>query len=144
MVGGLRECSKCRPGRYEIILKPRKGFVRLAIKTGTPLVPVFTFGETDLYDQTSSPVLLRIQEKIFHLTGVNLCIPVGRGLSLIPRRKELITVVGAPIDVPKVSEPSQHLIDEYHNKYMDRLIRLFEEHKHKYVDNPEAIKLIIV
>uniref|UniRef100_A0A8D8YAP9 Acyltransferase n=1 Tax=Cacopsylla melanoneura TaxID=428564 RepID=A0A8D8YAP9_9HEMI len=144
MVGGLRECSKCRPGRYEIILKPRKGFVRLAIKTGTPLVPVFTFGETDLYDQASSPRLIWIQKLVRQLTGINLCIPIGRGLFLMPRRHELTTVVGAPIHVPKDSEPSQDLIEEYHKKYMDCLTRLFEEHKHKYVDNAETTKLVIV
>lgn len=34
MVGGARESFKCKPGNYEIILKSRKGFVRIALKTG--------------------------------------------------------------------------------------------------------------
>lgn len=39
------------PGTYDIILNKRKGIVRLALSTGTPLVPVFVFGESDLFYQ---------------------------------------------------------------------------------------------
>uniref|UniRef100_A0A8D8VH82 Acyltransferase n=1 Tax=Cacopsylla melanoneura TaxID=428564 RepID=A0A8D8VH82_9HEMI len=151
MVGGARESFKCKPGLYEIILKSRKGFVRIALKTGTPLVPVFTFGETDLFDQVPNPPgswLLRLQEQIRRVVGVAPCIPIGRGFfqysfGLIPRRHKLYTVVGAPIEVPKVSVPSQELIDEYHRKFTDSLIQLFEDHKDKYVDNPKTTKLVI-
>lgn len=34
VVGGAQESLLCRPGSYKIILKNRKGFVRIAIKTG--------------------------------------------------------------------------------------------------------------
>jgi 2-acylglycerol O-acyltransferase 2 len=32
------------------ILKRRKGFARIAVQTGASLVPVFAFGETDLFE----------------------------------------------------------------------------------------------
>lgn len=151
MVGGARESFKCKPGSYEIILKNRKGFVRLALKSGTSIVPVFTFGETDIYDQVSNPpgsCLFKFQERIRQIIGLAPCIPIGRGFfqysfGLLPRRHELTTVVGAPIQVPKTEQPSQELIDTYHAKFVDSLTQLFEDHKQKYVDNPETAKLVI-
>lgn len=66
----------------------------------TPIVPVFTFGETDLYDQVPNPPgswLLWLQERIRRVIGVAPCIPIGRGFfqysfGLIPRRHVLTTV----------------------------------------------------
>jgi hypothetical protein len=37
------------------ILRRRKGFVRIALQTGASLVPVFGFGETDLFETYVPP-----------------------------------------------------------------------------------------
>lgn len=55
-----------------------------------------------------------------------------------------ICAVGAPIAVPKTENPSQQLVDEYHRKYVDALVALFEQHKGKYHANGEQAKLQIV
>ena len=39
------------PDTTDLVLKKRKGFVRIAIETGAALVPIFVFGENDLYYQ---------------------------------------------------------------------------------------------
>lgn len=51
LVGGAKEAFYSRPGNYQIILKSRKGFIKIALKTGASLVPVFSFGEVDVYEQ---------------------------------------------------------------------------------------------
>ena len=66
----------------------------------TPLVPVFSFGETDLYDQVHNPegsLLRRMQELCRKLTGIAPVLPLGRGLfqysfGIIPMRKSVYTV----------------------------------------------------
>ncbi|KAJ4436879.1 hypothetical protein ANN_17011 [Periplaneta americana] len=100
VVGGASESLECRPGTYRIILKRRKGFVKLALKYGNPLVPVFSFGETDLYDQLKNPKgswLRRAQELCRKITGIAPVVPLGRGLfqysfGIVPQRRPVTTV----------------------------------------------------
>ena len=51
VVGGARESLDAKPHTLRLVLKRRKGFVKLAIRCGADLVPVLSFGENDLYDQ---------------------------------------------------------------------------------------------
>ena len=45
VVGGAAEALDARPGWAVLTLARRKGFVKMALKTGASLVPVFAFGE---------------------------------------------------------------------------------------------------
>lgn len=66
LIGGAKEAFYSRPGNYQIILKSRKGFVKMALKTGASLVPVFSFGEVEVYKQPNNDpqtLLRRFQVK---------------------------------------------------------------------------------
>lgn len=97
VIGGARESYNCKPGIYKIVLKHRKGFVKLALRNGAPLVPVFSFGETELYDQLDGPRLRRFQEALRKWIVIAPVIPIGRGFfqysfGIIPRRHPVTTV----------------------------------------------------
>lgn len=47
-------------------------------------------------------------------------------------RKFISLSVGAPIPVPKISEPTQADIDDMHTKYVKALLDLFYAHKENY------------
>ncbi len=51
--GGSLEILEAHPHVDEqvLVLERRKGFIELALKYGIPLVPVYSFGATELYDQ---------------------------------------------------------------------------------------------
>jgi len=140
VIGGAAEALDAKPGNYDITLRRRKGFVRMALETGASLVPVYSFGENDLYHQADNPkgsLVRQFQELFKNVVGFSPPLFYGRGVfnytfGLLPYRTPINTVVGKPIDVPKEPRPSSELVDEYHQKYMDALATLFNDHKTKY------------
>lgn len=48
VVGGAAESLSAHPGTADLTLKKRYGFVKMAIREGADLVPVFSFGENDV------------------------------------------------------------------------------------------------
>ncbi|XP_017888680.1 2-acylglycerol O-acyltransferase 2-like [Ceratina calcarata] len=147
--GGAAESLECRPNTYRIIVKRRKGFVRLALMHGTPLVPVFSFGETNTYDQVYGPegsLFRRVQDYIRSLISLAPVVLKGRGFfqynfGILPRRTPITVVVGSPIELPKIEEPTKEQINEYHEKFIKELVNLFETNKHKYIENADSVKL---
>lgn len=151
VVGGAQESLTARPGNYRLILKKRKGFCKIAIETGASIVPVFSFNEVDVYDQPSNEpgtTLRKIQDFVKKWTGIAPACFIGRGFlqysyGIIPRRVPVTTVVGIPIDTIKNEKPTQKEIDDLHEKYTVSLEKLFEDNKHKYLQNSDKIRLII-
>lgn len=48
VVGGAAESLSAHPGTADLTLRRRLGFIKLAIREGADLVPVFSFGENDV------------------------------------------------------------------------------------------------
>ncbi|XP_069842687.1 diacylglycerol O-acyltransferase 2-like [Dendropsophus ebraccatus] len=141
VVGGAAESLSCQPGVTTLILSRRQGFVRLALEHGADLVPSFSFGETDLYHQvqfSERSFLRAAQCKIQKILGFAPCFFYGRGLTsaeskgFIPYSRPITTVVGEPVTVPQIKEPSPETVERYHNMYKCSLLKLFHEHKTKY------------
>lgn len=151
MVGGAQEALHARPGNYKIILKKRKGFVKLALQTGASLIPVFSFNEVEVFDQPSNEPgtkIRRFQDFVKKWTGIAPAFFIGRGFfqysfGLIPQRHPIYTVIGEPLPPIKISTPTTDEIDEMHGKYVNALTKLFEDHKMKYLKNAATTKLII-
>ncbi|KAI4531925.1 hypothetical protein MG293_018439 [Ovis ammon polii] len=138
VVGGANEALYAVPGEHCLTLRNRKGFVRLALRHGASLVPVYSFGENDIFRvkafaPDSWQHLLQVTSK--KLLSFCPCIFWGRGLfsakswGLLPLARPITTVVGRPIPVPQCPQPTEEQVDHYHTLYMKALEQLFEEHK---------------
>ncbi|XP_058679002.1 2-acylglycerol O-acyltransferase 2-like [Ammospiza caudacuta] len=144
-LGGPPEALEARPGALRLQLLRRTGFVRIALKYGTPLVPVFSFGENELFRQVPNPPgsrLRQLQGRLQRLLGVALPLFHARGVfqyswGLLPFRRPIHTVVGAPLELPRVPNPSADQVQLWHRRYRERLRELFEEHKGKFGVPPE-------
>lgn len=140
VIGGAEEALEARPGSYKLTLKQRKGFIKLALTTGAQLVPCFSFGENDLFQQTDNPHGSRLrlfQETFKSIFGFSPPLFYGRGVfnytfGFMPFRHPIVTVVGAPIRVEKTQNPSQETIDRLHEEYLQGLTKLFDENKERY------------
>lgn len=47
--GGVQEIRYAEQNKFKLKLESRKGFIRLAMETGSSLVPILSFGENDIY-----------------------------------------------------------------------------------------------
>nr|CAD7606633.1 unnamed protein product [Timema genevievae] len=97
VVGGATESMYSQPGSYHVVIKRRKGFVKLALQNGASLVPVVVFGETELYHQVQRSWLRKFQEMFKKYTAAAPLVVNGRGLfqssfGLIPRQRRLTVV----------------------------------------------------
>ncbi|CAF0846264.1 unnamed protein product [Rotaria sordida] len=158
VIGGSKESLDARPSsEYLLTLKNRKGFIKVALENGASLVPVFSFGENDVYEQIANPrgsklrsLQMTLQQKmgyalpLFHARGV-----FQYKFGLVPHRHPIDTYVGEPIEVPKLApaEITPQIVNEYHKKYLNALTHLFDTHKAKhnnanaslvFVDDPKV------
>ncbi|XP_074484511.1 2-acylglycerol O-acyltransferase 1 isoform X2 [Sebastes fasciatus] len=139
-VGGASESLDARPGALTLQVQSRKGFIKLALKHGAQLVPVFSFGENELFDQMENPSgspLRRLQNRLQSIMGVAMPLFHARGVfqysfGLMPYRKPIHTIVGKPISVVQTPSPTSEDIECLHKVYLQNLTELFEQHKHTY------------
>ncbi|XP_040851889.1 diacylglycerol O-acyltransferase 2-like protein 6 [Ochotona curzoniae] len=155
VVGGATEALLSQPRTPIIFLKERKGFVKLALKTGAYLVPSYTFGENELHNQTTFPegTWIRFFQKHFQnigkrILGINFCTFHGRGLTrgswgFLPFNRPVTTVVGEPLPIPRINRPNKETVDKYHKLYISALHKLFDQHKVEY-GFPETQELTII
>eukprot|EP00095_Tigriopus_kingsejongensis_P010589 maker-scaffold449_size167299-snap-gene-0.17 protein:Tk10589 transcript:maker-scaffold449_size167299-snap-gene-0.17-mRNA-1 annotation:"2-acylglycerol o-acyltransferase 1" len=149
IVGGASEALNYAKDEIKLVLKRRKGFIKLALKNGTPLVPSFTFGEQFVYEQAPNPEgskLRQFQEWFEKKLRFSPPLFFGRGVfqytwGIVPFRKPLNVVVGAPIDVQKNLDPTEEEVTELHDKYTKALVDLYDTHNEKYGD--VTVKLTI-
>jgi len=111
------------PGAERVYLTRRRGFVKAAIQAGTPLVPVYHLGASQLLSFSGNGGLSRK----WRLTVA--CYWGRAGLPL-PRRHDIISLVGKPIPVVQCDAPDQAAIDALHARFTAALVSLFDQHKH--------------
>eukprot|EP00056_Hartaetosiga_gracilis_P003002 m.58795 g.58795 ORF g.58795 m.58795 type:complete len:365 (-) comp11285_c0_seq3:43-1137(-) len=128
--GGATEALYCKPDKDIVYLKKRYGFVKLALETGCRLVPVFSFNENNTYDLLGldNPLLDAFKTKFQRIFGISL--PLIK--NIFPKSVHVTTVIGKPIEVPHVENPSKEEIQKYLTIYIDSLTELYNENREKF------------
>lgn len=128
--GGVQECLFMQQGEEHVYLRKRHGFARLALQHGAPLVPVFAFGQTPVY-WFKRPFLDFWKGWIPAATWSRIARRVGFLPMLVwgPWRIPLIIVVGKPIPVVRVADPSAEQVQQLLGAFISEMGALFERNK---------------
>ncbi|TFY56842.1 hypothetical protein EVJ58_g7399 [Rhodofomes roseus] len=140
VVGGAAESLSARPGTADLTLRKRLGFIKIAIQHGADLVPVFSFGENDIYEQMPNDPgtsVYTLQKKFQNVFGFTLPLFHGRGLlnynlGLLPYRRRIVAVIGHPIHVEKCEKPTLEEITHIQQLYIEELMRIWHTHKDEF------------
>ncbi|RCI03136.1 diacylglycerol O-acyltransferase 1 [Rhizopus stolonifer] len=144
VVGGASESLRARPGTADLTLQKRLGFIRMAIRHQAGLVPTFSFGENDIYEQVDSNSkawLWKLQKGVQRFMGFTIPLFHARGIfnynmGLLPYRRPIVTVVGRPIPVPKLkdgqTEPTQDQLLSTQALYIEELKSIYDKYKDVY------------
>mmetsp|Transcript_37 Transcript_37/g.82 ORF Transcript_37/g.82 Transcript_37/m.82 type:complete len:740 (-) Transcript_37:206-2425(-) len=126
--GGQEEMIGSRSDSTKVpIVTKHRGFIRLALQQGAKLVPVYSFGETQTFDNVAAPhSWQRWCVKQFRANLI--CFPYGV-LPMLPRPTRLTIAVGKPIPVPKIENPTDEQIAVYHHRYFNALSELFMKYR---------------
>ena len=139
--GGLREQIRTDSAQEQVFANRRLGFLRLALEHRVPVVPMYGFGENQVY--TAHPRRARaLREALVRRFRVGLVVVSGRwGLSagvlpLLPNPGTVVThVVGRAVDVGGAARVpgapvTEAELEEAYRRYKAELSRVFEKHKH--------------
>jgi 2-acylglycerol O-acyltransferase 2 len=108
----------------------RKGFIRLALVTGTPIVPIYFFGNTETFTLWYDS--LGIMKSLSKALKCGVVFIWGRFFLPIAYRTPLFGIAGKVIEVPLIVNPSKEDVDKYHAIALDRLKGLFDSYKVPY------------
>ncbi|KAL9963530.1 hypothetical protein ACROYT_G027048 [Oculina patagonica] len=150
--GGAAESLDSCCKEYILTLNRRRQFIKMALETGSSLVPVFGFGQNDSFHipenleylksyKNGRTKLVKWLKVLVRNTLVTFC-GKYKVIPALPCNKPITVVVGSPIHVEKVTNPNDEQIQQLHAEYVKKLTRLFEENRIKY-HIPEDAKLII-
>ena len=132
LMGGVREMSMVEDFKIRLCIKKRRGIFQLALTTGTPIVPVLTFGENELFSEARSSTLDSINAYLFETLGMHIPIPTVRSLlnwfelSYRPL-KPIRSYTGKSIVVKQVLSPTEKDIADLREAYIKGVQDLFGE-----------------
>ncbi|GAQ78598.1 2-acylglycerol O-acyltransferase 2 [Klebsormidium nitens] len=101
--GGVSECLYMERDKEVVFLNKRRGFIRMAIAAGAPLVPVFIFGQRETYHWWRPQG--QWYEQLSKMLKFSPIVFWGIAGSPLPLPKPMLVAVGRPIAVEQSAEP---------------------------------------
>ena len=130
MLGGVKDMIESSP--HLIRIPKRNGIYRIALETGTPVVPVLTYGENERFPQGDYWISNMINKWLYSNFKMGIPFPSWTAiknwteLSYKPL-KPIHSYVGTPIPVAKNENPTEADIDTLRKAYNAGVEKLFKD-----------------
>lgn len=146
--GGIYEQVETDENKERLFFPANLGFIRLAIQHGLPLLPVYSFGENQLF--RTAEWVKSINKFFYENFKIGNVLIIGLfGIPVSPLLPNPFVVpvagrrlhihFGKPVDVgPKEAEPSQERVEEVFKRYTAALQEIFKECASKYLPKEVA------
>ena len=147
-IDGQAGVLSCKKGIDSVVLDNRKGFIKIALSTGSPIIPVYQFGLVDIYD--TGPEFIKPFQRFFH-KKLKWALPIfySKDYGLLPyRNKPINIVVGNPINLPFIKkedwgkEPAKETVEFYHKIYKNEIIKLYNKWKYNFGCGNRTLQII--
>ena len=129
VLGGASEALYAKPLKHDVVVKKRYGFFRIALATGSSIVPVYSSGENELFYQLDCGFTRLVNAWLVKNLGFFIPVYFGTGQSLfnpVPQRRAIITVIGEPIEVKRKSQPTSDDIERLKRLYIHGLEEIID------------------
>ena len=142
MLGGVKEILHADSKTIILTIKKRKGIFKIALETGCSLVPVITYGESDLFPPMKNSFIDSTNQLLYSLLKIAIPVPTIESLhnwvKLFNEPLQTVnTYTGSIIKVEKIENPTDKDIDSLRNTYIKEIQVLFKN------TNPGKYKLEI-
>jgi len=102
------------------------------------LVQVYYLGNTQLFSKIGGGVLARVSRSL----RASFVLFYGRFFLPIPYAHPITMLVGKPIKVAKVEQPTKEQIDAVHATFVAELEALFERHKTDFGWSSKKLEIV--
>lgn len=139
---GGKGTSKLYKNRYRLQRFGRGGFVKLALRTGAPIIPTAILGPEDAH-----PLLARLSlgpKSVLPYLPVTPTFPWLGPLGLIPRRDRWFVTFGAPLNIVNKGPAAEHdslLVTQINDRVRSSIQTMLDglvEHRRALADEAEA------
>jgi len=131
---GIAGIFKCNHDKEVVFLKERKGLAKLCLRHGIPLVPAYSVGNSEAFNLWFDP--FGVMEGASRQLQTSLFIYWGRLGLPIPRRVNVTLLIGQPIQVTKVEDPTQEQVDALHEQLLCAMKETFDTVLTQLSSNP--------
>eukprot|EP00434_Breviolum_minutum_P015204 symbB.v1.2.013406.t1/scaffold950.1/size149601/9 len=129
-IGGMIELFYSSPKEEVVFLKERKGFIKLALRSGADVVPVYMFGNTTVLSVLAWGPLASLSRTL----GMSVTFFWGRFGLPVPKPVHMTYVRGRPLGMPQIENPTSEDIEKWHAVYCQKLTELFDTYKGRNPD----------
>jgi len=123
--GGMREMLY----PDSTLIKKRRGIFKMALETGSSLVPIYSKNEDTFCEIVNLPSWIQDIFKPYH---ISIPIPTWKSIQKIlsllhkPFEEPIVSTMGKPIPVEKIENPSEKDINDLRSRYIKELNILTE------------------